>query len=334
MDIRKLKFEFIKHISEKNNDDEIVTGLSLVIDCLIDNEIKEKKKPIVVCGFKDHIRQAVLQLAAEFCGKMYCKPPSSPVFTASILHIFGDDEREAMLNYIECLRSEGPSLFYWADNIEWFYRLPSGLFHVVDLNCVPISKGFHAQNQQSLVIAGNTYEMENIAYEMFDFYSPSTIDATETPISRMFHQEALSGLIRPIPAPRGMSYDDIITVKSPAWQKHACVAIRRYQSKECKDGMSWDTSDAGWENVKVHPLTEFLTLVDKTEVRQCLIGQVTMVQDANDVSSLSTVWVHPFYRRKGLLSGIWHSLRNVYGDFHVEEPNDDMKAFMRSVDNH
>ncbi|MGP1261555.1 hypothetical protein ACJ8MN_21800, partial [Serratia sp. CY35562] len=47
---------------------------------------------------------------------------------------------------------------------------------------------------------------------------------------------------------------------------------------------------------------------------------------------LSTVWIHPFYRREGLLSNLWEKLQERYGsNFEIEQPNENMKAFLKSV---
>ena len=36
--------------------------------------------------------------------------------------------------------------------------------------------------------------------------------------------------------------------------------------------------------------------------------------------SLAWIWLHPFLRRKGILSSCWERLRNLYGNFAVEAP--------------
>ena len=43
---------------------------------------------------------------------------------------------------------------------------------------------------------------------------------------------------------------------------------------------------------------------------------------------LQRVWVRPELRRQGLLSAVWPTWRNRYGDFHVTAPSTAMQAFL------
>ena len=46
---------------------------------------------------------------------------------------------------------------------------------------------------------------------------------------------------------------------------------------------------------------------------------------------LSWVWLHPFRRRKGILTAYWDLFRRVYGDFFVEPPySKAMETFLKS----
>ena len=144
-----------------------------------------------------------------------------------------------------------------------------------------------------------------------------------------FLNETHAGIIRPIPAPKGMRYNNEVTIDSPLWQKLACVALRRYQSKECQDGMKWDVSDSGWADIIAFTFTEeHLPIINSSQTRNSLIGLVTMNVSNTDTPYLSTVWIHPFYRRRGLLSGLWPVLKERFGDFDIEEPNSNMRAFI------
>ncbi|MBZ4241496.1 hypothetical protein LAN32_23985, partial [Mycobacterium tuberculosis] len=83
-------------------------------------------------------------------------------------------------------------------------------------------------------------------------------------------------------APVGESYDEEIKINSPYWQKLACVALRRYQSKECHDGMQWDTTDNGWIDVVAYPFIKEIQSLDNSGYRQCLVGLVTInISNAN-----------------------------------------------------
>ena len=49
--------------------------------------------------------------------------------------------------------------------------------------------------------------------------------------------------------------------------------------------------------------------------------------------AMQWVWMHPFYRRKKLLSRAWPEFRKQFGDFHVEPPlSDAMKAFLNEIE--
>ena len=147
----------------------------------------------------------------------------------------------------------------------------------------------------------------------------------------LFYDEAQSGLIRPVPAPAGKKYDDEITIRSALWQKLACVALRRYQGKECNQGFGWDESDEGWAGITVFPIVENLGIDALGEIRQCLVGQVSMEDDGSGDIFLATVWIHPFYRRKGYLTDLWPKLKARYGDFKVSQPNSNMQAFLKTI---
>lgn len=45
--------------------------------------------------------------------------------------------------------------------------------------------------------------------------------------------------------------------------------------------------------------------------------------------SLRWIWLHPSYRRKGILSKHWNFLKEKYDDFHMQPPvSDAMKSFL------
>lgn len=95
--------------------------------------------------------------------------------------------------------------------------------------------------------------------------------------------------------------------------------------------MSWDTSDAGWKNVEAYPLTDRLVIPGSEDERDCLIGLVTMNITEGCPALLSTVWIHPLYRRQGKFRDLWRELKHIYGDFEVEQPNANMRAFMSAM---
>lgn len=49
--------------------------------------------------------------------------------------------------------------------------------------------------------------------------------------------------------------------------------------------------------------------------------------------AMQWIWMHPFYRRKGLLTKAWPKFRKEFGEFKVEPPlSDAMRAFLAKID--
>ncbi|EGJ9767306.1 hypothetical protein ACOSU4_005201 [Escherichia coli] len=195
------------------------------------------------------------------------------------------------------------------------------------------TRGLNKKNSKPTII-NKDYSVDTLLSELFlngaHMEQPNVHNVSEG--NMKFYDECHAGLIRPIPAPIGASYDEEITINSPDWQKLACVALRRYQSKECHDGMQWDTTDHGWTDVIAYPFVEEIQSMDNSGYRQCLVGLVTINNSNANSPYLSTVWIHPFYRRRGLLSKLWPKLQELYGsNFEIERPNENMKAFLKSA---
>jgi hypothetical protein len=48
--------------------------------------------------------------------------------------------------------------------------------------------------------------------------------------------------------------------------------------------------------------------------------------------ALQWAWLHPFFRRRGLLTAAWPAFRTEFGDFAVERPlSEAMQAFLRKI---
>jgi hypothetical protein len=48
--------------------------------------------------------------------------------------------------------------------------------------------------------------------------------------------------------------------------------------------------------------------------------------------ALQWAWLHPDFRRRGLLTAAWPAFRTEFGDFHVERPlSEAMQAFLRKI---
>ncbi len=109
--------------------------------------------------------------------------------------------------------------------------------------------------------------------------------------------------------------------KSPAWVRRPIVQLRRYLAAECGYGFSWDTSDEGWKNTQIRTFSD-------NDQHHWLIGYAAF--DTEDTPYLSSVWIHPFYRNRGILKGAWKELVARFGDFDVDLPNKAMLAFLES----
>ena len=149
------------------------------------------------------------------------------------------------------------------------------------------------------------------------------------------YAEAGQGLVRPQLAPLGQDFDEWITVRSKEWQQEACVQIRRYQSRECNDGISMDTSYECWRRVKIKPFTDRF-YDKKDDMRHGLIGAAAFELETfvggTERYAMQFCWLHPFYRGKGLLRKAWPDLNEKFGDFWVSQPRSRaMQAFLASL---
>ncbi|MFT6909010.1 MAG: hypothetical protein ACJAS1_005717 [Oleiphilaceae bacterium] len=335
MTLREKKEIFISKITERFNDgapyffqiEKVIQGVGLAIDCLIENESDDKEKPIVVVSYCEE-NKFTLKLLKEFCIDHY-SITRKEAFESRILDLPSTSTEDALLKLVDISRS-GSSLFYWADSLNWFKKLPSGIMHVVDFNQTNVIRGLNQKDQSRIAVNKKTYNKGNVNEDHFGLINvhQSILDVVDDSLSNLLFEEAQNLIIRPMPAPIGCKYDETITINSPDWQKEACIALRRYQSRECGDGFNWDMSDDGWKNVVVYPIVEDIRMIDSQQFRECLIGQVTMITPKDSNAYLSTVWIHPFRRNQGMLSRLWQELISTYGTFHVEKPNANMQAFM------
>lgn len=333
MGARAKKEPFLDDIKRELSEVQLA-GVSLGIDCLIENEASYEDLPIVVASYDDRDRNQVLDFLIKFFQHAYPHAHKDYLLSEP-LSIGGTSERDALLNLINVMRSRGRLLFYWADSPIWFRQLPSNLFHVVEIERRSARRGKNCQGEVQAKRLTKEYSNaeRDLSQEMFGLvnFGSKALTAPSFNAHELFYEEADSKIIRPIPAPATLHFDKVININSQLWQKQACVALRRYQARECNDGFSWDESDVGWENTVVHPFLDEIRLCDGDGLRECLVGQVTMVRSSDDNYYLSTVWLHPFYRRRGKLRVLWPELQEMYGDFEIEQPNDSMRAFLASV---
>lgn len=126
-------------------------------------------------------------------------------------------------------------------------------------------------------------------------------------------------MICPVPAKKGRYFDKEITINSPMWQKEACVQIRRYLAMDNDYGMSWDTSDGGWNNVIAIPFIKTNFSMDGGNGREVMIGCAAFEQ-RHDKSSLEFIWIHPFFRNTGLVKDSYKNWLDRFGEFHISHP--------------
>ncbi|MDI3440222.1 hypothetical protein QLG07_12195 [Erwinia sp. V90_4] len=328
MDIRTRKTKFLESL---DSTEVICKAVSLAIDCIIDNHNSNEDIPLVITSYDDFCRRQVLDYVREFCEAAFPNADKY-YFNPNMLRIHGRTSEEACIYLIKLLRSTNGILF-WSDAPSWFASLPDGLFYVVNINQKNVTRGLNKKNSTPTII-NKEYSVDTLLSELFlNGAHMEKIKANNVSEADMkLYDECHAGFVRPIPAPVGALYDEEITINSPNWQKLACVALRRYQSKECHDGMHMDITDHCWIDVIAYPFIEEIQSMDNSGNRQCLVGLVTIINSNANSPYLSTVWIHPFYRRRGLLSKLWPKLQERYGsNFEIEQPNVNMKAFLKSV---
>lgn len=139
-------------------------------------------------------------------------------------------------------------------------------------------------------------------------------------------------IIRPIPVPKGKSLKDFVDIYSPKWQKEICCQVRKYQYFECNDGDMMNVSDQCWKTVKVALFTEEHFDRKYDFFRTYVIGGVGFQRYPDYEYQLEFAWVHPFWRRKGLLKSSWSEFKREFGHFSVSTPRSiAMEGVLRNV---
>ncbi|MEL0658400.1 hypothetical protein V6255_04525 [Psychromonas arctica] len=147
-----------------------------------------------------------------------------------------------------------------------------------------------------------------------------------------YNDATVNCIIRPQPSEVGRYFDEWVNINSDLWQKERIVQIRRYQSIECRDGMSMDTSSACWQSIDVFPLTGDLPDKKTGDTRQYLVGGVCFKTYREGKVVLEFCWIHPFWRNRGLLKKNWEIFEDKFGDFFVSNPRTkSMKGFLNSI---
>ena len=64
----------------------------------------------------------------------------------------------------------------------------------------------------------------------------------------------------------------------------------------------------------------------------CCFRPISLQDLGLQCESLKWIWLHPYFRKSGILSELWPVLRENHGDFHLEEPiSPAMKSFLSKL---
>lgn len=326
------KKEFIKDLKDYfESEPRISEAFSLGVNFIALNYTAERDLPIVVCSYADDLKQELTSLLSRFLAFVHTHiDENDERLKSDILYLDNTDTVACLKSYCRKIEDFGVKLFYIADHISWFRALPDGMMYVINFNGEKITGGLNAfggirELKPPLQNGDQVALLAALRGPVKMIHDPSRV-------CELFLQEAESGIIRPIHAPVGELFSEIITIDSQDWEKEICVAFRRYQARECRDGFRFDATDAGWIDTLVHPVIDSNVLdLEHGKPRQAMVGQVMFSKNKDGTFTLANVWLHPFYRRKGLLTKMWHDLVSRYGSFDVDRPNADMRAFLGKI---
>lgn len=83
------------------------------------------------------------------------------------------------------------------------------------------------------------------------------------------------------------------------------------------------------------PYTAYLFTNEETESPRLWVGACVFCKRSFDdiegeIDVLEWIWLHPYFRNKGILLKEWPTLRKNHGDFLVEHPGPAMTKFLRT----
>jgi len=123
----------------------------------------------------------------------------------------------------------------------------------------------------------------------------------------------------------------LLTKKSRLIVREAVEVIAHYFRRE------FEYDFAGYHAREQTRLRDWIfLLVDEHWGESYAVGAVVFrwreYTDAPAQLVLSWVWIHPFLRRKGILTAYWERFRKLYGNFPVEGPlSKAMEAFLEKM---
>jgi len=148
-----------------------------------------------------------------------------------------------------------------------------------------------------------------------------------------YEEATIHMILRPQYARLGKDFDEWITAASPRWQRIAVEQLTRYLSLETMYRQDCKENVETWQENKtaVYSITKYITCKDGRE-RNALIGIITF-HKFNNIPVLYHSYLHPFFRRRGLMSKAWDAVKLKFPQFEVEPPlSPAMERFMSKVD--
>lgn len=135
------------------------------------------------------------------------------------------------------------------------------------------------------------------------------------------------------PLIRGRLLDPVVrvTVQSPRTHRRAVYHLASYFLREMQYGFlqyGYDGDEDDPDHVAflwVHPEATGMSW----EFRVPCVGACCFRLREEYGTAMQWAWMHPFFRRQGLLANAWPQFVEEFGDFAVEAPvSDPMKAFL------
>lgn len=140
-------------------------------------------------------------------------------------------------------------------------------------------------------------------------------------------------IIRPQRARKGQKFDQWITATSLPWQRAHITQVRRYLALEFETyGMGMDESDECWRDIEVYTFCETVLLNERSsDERDAVVGAACFQRDS-DHWTLMFIWLHPFWRNRGMCQRAWPAFVERYGSFKVEPPiSKQMQGLLKSI---
>jgi len=120
-----------------------------------------------------------------------------------------------------------------------------------------------------------------------------------------------------------------ITNKPPKRRRDALEAMAHYFGRETGMGHLYSAIDGLDDGDHAYLFTTY----GEVDFQQVVVGGAIFRRheftDHPPILTLAWIWLHPYLRRRGILSACWPYFRKAHGQFTVDEPHSDaMEAFL------